>query len=293
MRAAQAPRELSFFEHLEELRARLIRMLIYWMAGSVAGWLSLKPLLALLRYPAEAGAAAAGIEHLPFRIFDPIGGLLLAMTIAGVAGLVLASPLLLMELWGFISPALEPHEKRWVLLVIPAATGLFLAGIAFAYWIAPVFFAYLFRLNQRLGVEGELTLTAHLGFMMRLLLASGAAFELPLIIMFLAYVGLVRSEWLWAKWRYAVVLIAIAAAVITPTADPITMTVFSAPLFVLYFLSIGLVKIVERRRRVEQEADSEAAEAEQEPLTYYQSLAGPEDSGIPLDDAEEEASADH
>lgn len=292
MRAPQAPRELSFFEHLEELRARLIRMLIYWMAGSVLGWLGLKPLLALLRYPAEAGAAAAGIEDLPFRIFDPVGGLLLAMTIAGVAGLVVASPLLLMELWGFISPALEPHEKRWALLVIPAATGLFLAGIAFAYWIAPVFFAYLFRLNQRLGVEGELTLTSHLGFMMRLLLASGAAFELPLIIMFLAYVGLVHSEWLWAKWRYAVVLIAIAAAVITPTADPITMTVFSAPLFVLYFLSIGLVKIVERRRRVEQEADGEAAEAEQEPLAYYQSLAGPEDSATAPDDAEEEASAD-
>jgi sec-independent protein translocase protein TatC len=112
--------------------------------------------------------------------------------------------------------------------------------------------------------------------------------------MFLGYVGLVRSEWLWAKWRYAVVLIAILAAVITPTADPITMTVFSVPLFVLYFLSIGLVKIVERRRPTEEPANSEGAEAEQEPLAYYQSLANPEDSGIPPDEAQdqEEAPAD-
>ena len=261
MARQQEPRELSFLDHLEELRWRLFRCLIYWGVGMGVGWWQRTPLLEVLRWPAEAGAQAAGIESLPFRIFDPAGGFILAMQIAMIAGLVLASPFILLEVWRFVKPALERSERGWFLVAIPAASGLFALGIAFCYWIAPFFFRYLFWLNTTMGVEGELMLTSYLGFMIKLLVGTGLCFELPLVIMFLAWIGLVRSEWLIKRWRHALVVILILAAVITPTNDPLTMTMFAVPLVLLFLLSLWLVKIVEKRRA---RAEARAA-AEEEP----------------------------
>ncbi len=242
------PQELTFFEHLDELRSRLMRMLIYWLVATSAAWFFRTPLLQILRRPAELGAARAGTEELPFRIFEPAGGFMLAMLISLVTGLVVALPLVLIELWGFIKPALEQHERRWFIVVVPAASLLFLSGVLFSYWVSPLFFAFLFGINKSMGVESELTLTSYLTFMLKLLLASGLCFQMPLVIGFLSLVGIVRSTWLIAQWRYAIVLIAILAAVMTPSGDPMTMTIFSAPLLFLYFLSIWLVRLMEKAR---------------------------------------------
>jgi sec-independent protein translocase protein TatC len=277
-KARSVDEELTFLEHLDELRGRIMRMFLYWFGATSAAWFFRTPLLAVLRRPAELGAEAIGAEKLDFRIFDPAGGFMLAMIISMVTGLVVVSPLILWELWGFIKPALHKREQRWVIVMIPSASALFLGGVAFSYWISPMFFAYLFRINQSMGVESELTLTSYLTFMLKLLLASGASFELPLVIMFLSYVGLVKSDWLLAKWRQAVVVVAILAAVITPSNDPLTMSIFSLPLFFLYFLSVWLVRITEkgRARRLAKEAAVEEAQAKVvetgDPMAYYQSL---------------------
>ena len=286
-RAKAVDDELTFLEHLDELRARIMRMLLYWFAAASAAWFFRGPLLEVLRRPAEEGAKSIGAETLPFRIFDPAGGFMLAMIISMVAGLVVVSPLLLWELWGFIKPALHRREQRWVIVMIPAATALFLGGVAFAYWISPMFFSYLFGINKSMGVESELTLTSYLTFMLKLLLASGASFELPLVVMFLSFVGIVRSAWLLSKWRQAIVVIAILAAVVTPSNDPLTMTIFSLPLFFLYFLSIWLVRITEktrdRRLAKEQAAEGAAGGApiayEDNPMAFYESLASPGEKG--------------
>jgi sec-independent protein translocase protein TatC len=283
------PDELTFFEHLDELRARIMRMMAYWIVATCGAWFLRTPLLAILERPAQAGAKAVGIAQLPFRIFDPAGGFMLAMVISAVAGLVVVCPLLLWELWGFIKPALNQREQRWVVVMIPAATGLFLGGVLFSYWISPLFFEYLFNINKSMGVQEELTLSSYLTFMLKLLLASGLCFELPLVVMFLSFVGIVRSDWLMARWRHAVVVIAIIAAVVTPSNDPLTMTIFSIPLFFLYFLSVWLVRIIEKRRDKAQA--KEAAENEREaavvdygenPLAYYQSLAEPSTGETPV-----------
>ena len=279
--------ELTFFEHLDELRARIMRMMGYWLAATCAAWFWRTPLLYLLEAPAKAGAKAVGIDNLPLRIFDPAGGFMLAMVISAVAGLVVVSPLLLWELWAFVKPALEKREQRWVVVMIPAATGLFLAGVLFSYWISPLFFEYLFNINKSMGVQTELTLNSYLTFMLKLLLASGACFELPLVVMFLSFVGIVRSEWLMARWRHAVVFIAILSAVVTPSNDPLTMTIFSLPLFFLYFLSVWLVRIMEKQRdkRAAREAAEQAAapavDYAANPLAYYQGLAQPQAEGPP------------
>ncbi|MGC9319162.1 MAG: twin-arginine translocase subunit TatC, partial [Armatimonadota bacterium] len=140
-------KELSFWEHLEELRWRLVRMIVYVIVAAGACWVFRSTLLAMLRYPAEAGAAAGGIENFSFRIFEAAGGIILMMQISLVAGLIIASPGIIIELWLFIEPALEPHEKRWVVVIVPLATGLFLGGVAFCYLISPKAFAFFFLFN--------------------------------------------------------------------------------------------------------------------------------------------------
>lgn len=268
-------KELSFLDHLEELRNRIIRIFVYWFVASAAGWFLREPLLDILRAPAEAGARAAGLEDLRFLILEPAGGFMLMMQISLVAGVIFAMPLIFAEMWLFIEPALKPHEKRYVVVLLPGATALFLGGILFCYWLSPRIYGFLFAINVSLGAEVELRLVSYLYFMLRLILVFGATFELPLILMFLGFVGIVSADWLAAKWRYAAVIAVIVAAVATPTGDPLTMTALAAPLIILYFLSIALVKIVERRRQriaKQADADEDIVLEEEDPYAYYQQL---------------------
>jgi len=190
----------------------------------------------------------AGIENFSFRIFETAGGFVLMMQIALVAGLILGAPGIIMELWLFVEPALEPHERKWVVLVVPLATILFLGGVVFCYWISPRAFAFFLRFNQSLHVDVELTLQPYLYFLMRLLLVFGLAFELPLVLTFLAAVGIVTRAQLLAWWRHAVLVIFIFAAIATPTTDPATMSMLAGPMVVLYLISVWLAGLFEKKR---------------------------------------------
>ncbi|MGD9497287.1 MAG: twin-arginine translocase subunit TatC [Armatimonadota bacterium] len=245
--------EMSFWDHLEVLRWHIVRMVAYVVVAAAASWVFREQLLTLLRYPAEAGARMAGIEDFSFRIFETAGGFILMMQIALVAGLIVAAPLIVLELWWFVRPALEPHERRWVYLVVPLASVLFLGGVSFCYWIAPRAFAFFFRFNEGLGVDVELTLQPYLHFLMRLLLVFGLAFELPLVLGFLSAVGIVTQAQLLGYWRHAVVVIFIFAAVATPTTDPATMSFLAGPMIALYLLSVVLAGAVGKRREGERE----------------------------------------
>ncbi len=272
-------RELSFWDHLDELRARIIRSAAYIVVAAVAGWIWRQPLLVLLRHPAEVGARAVGVEQLPFRVFEPLGGFMIAIQVALVAGLIAAAPLIIWEVWRFVEPALEEHERHYALLVLPFACLLFLGGVVFCYYVSPSAFAYLFRIDLTLGVQLERTLQPYLWFIMRLMLAFGLAFELPLVLMFLGFIGVVTSEQLLAWWRYAIVVIFLFAAIVTPTVDPVNMTILAAPMFALYMLSILLVRIVQRKRRLAAEEAEEHGPEEPEatPETTAASAAAPED----------------
>ena len=247
---------MDFWDHVEELRQRLIRCIIYVVIAACATWFWRTQLLRVLEYPALEGAKRAGIEDFSFRIFEAAGGFMLMVQISLLAGVIAASPLIALEAWLFIAPALKPHEKRWVYWAVPLATALFLAGVATCYWIAPAAFAFFFRFNVSLGVDPELTLAPYLYFFMRLLLVFGVLFELPLFLMVLAIPGFVTSGGLIKHWRLAVVAVFVVAAVATPTGDALTMTVLAAPMLVLYGLSIFLVRLVElRNRRRQSNAD--------------------------------------
>jgi sec-independent protein translocase protein TatC len=248
--------EMGFWDHVEELRQRILRSLVYVTLGAVAAWFYRSTLLRLLEYPALEGARRVGLEDFAFRIFEAAGGFMLMVQISLVAGVVLASPLLTIELWGFLAPALLPHEKRWATWAVPSATFLFLCGVATCYWIAPSAFAFFLRFNLTMGVKPELTLGPYLYFFLRLVLVFGVLFELPLFLMVLAGVGLVTSSGLIRQWRVAIVSVFLVAAIATPTGDAFTMTVLATPMMFLYLLSVFLVRMVEKKASRKQEEDS-------------------------------------
>jgi sec-independent protein translocase protein TatC len=246
-------RELSFFDHLDELRMRIIRSFVYICVGAIAAWAYRDDILAVLRYPAEEGARRVGVENLPFRVFEPAAGFTIAIQTALLAGLILALPLILVEIWRFIEPALEDNERKYLIVIWPFAVVLFVAGIVFCYYVSPNAYAFLFRMDQSLGVEIERTLKPYLWFTMRLLLAFGLAFELPLVLMFLGFLGIVNSRQLMGWWRQAVVVIFVFAAIVTPTVDPVNMAILAGPMILLYLLSVALVRLVQRKPSVEGE----------------------------------------
>ncbi len=133
-------------------------------------------------------------------------------------------------------------------IVLPVSVLLFASGVSFCYIVTPAAFGFLIRFNVELGVEAQFILSSYLRFFMRLLLMFGLAFQTPLVLWFLAHLELVSSARLWATWRWAIVIIMLIAAIVTPTPDPFNMMLLAGPMMVLYFLSLGLVEMVERAR---------------------------------------------
>jgi sec-independent protein translocase protein TatC len=239
--------EYSFWEHLEEARKGIIRSVLYVVAGATLGWLARTYIFKLLEWPALMGARWAGVPDFKFRIFEPVAGLFLMMTASFIVGLVLAAPLWLWEVVRFVNPGLTPRERRLTYWFIPGFIGLFLAGVVFCYFLAPAFCWFLLRFNRTsFDVAAEWTLGSYLRFLMQCLVATGILFELPIVIMFMVWLGLTSSQALREKWRGAVIIILVIVAVVSPTTDPFTMIVMSAPLIGLFFASLVLAKRVER-----------------------------------------------
>jgi sec-independent protein translocase protein TatC len=252
-------KEATFLEHLEELRQRLIRCAIYVTLAAALTWVARHQLMELCQAPIYQGAEMAGIARPEFKAFGPAEALVLSVQIALVAGVILAAPFWLLEAWMFIEPALEDHERKWIVPLLPFAVLLFLSGVAFCYWMSPRAFAILLKFQKDLNVAPEFILKDYLTFFLRLLLIFGVMFELPLVIMFLSAVGIVKSSFLAKHWRIAVVLIAVVCAIVTPTPDAVTLSFLAGPMIGLYLLSIVLARFVEKGRRKHEEQESAAA----------------------------------
>ncbi|MEN6546775.1 MAG: twin-arginine translocase subunit TatC [Armatimonadia bacterium] len=279
---ARHDHDATFWDHLEVFRGVLIRSVIYIAAGATAGWMYRQRIFEILRYPAEEAVRRAGIHDFAFRIFDPAGGIVLMMQASLLLGVLLSAPLWLTELAFFIAPGLKPGERRLVFALLPLAIVLFLSGAGFCYYISPTVFAFLFTFTLSLGVTPEVTLVSYLYFLMRLVLVFGLVFEMPLVVMLLVQFGVVSSRALLRAWRLAVVIIFIFAAVATPTTDPFTMLTMALPMTLLYFLSIGLGRLVERRKIAHAFDEEDPYGLHTEPddgLPELPSGQSPEDSG--------------
>lgn len=225
-------------EHVEALRRHLLRAVIFLVITTTLSFAFAREILAFLTSPIGGIGALQSIE-----VTESIGAFMRVSLLSGVA---LALPYILFEIFLFINPGLRPIERKIVLAVIPVATALFAAGVAFAYYV--MLPSALPFLTGFLGISTQLRPASYVRFVTGVMFWIGVTFEFPLLIYVLATLGIVNARMLWRSWRYALVGIAVLAAAITPTVDPVNMGLVMAPMIVLYFLSTGLAAIAQRQR---------------------------------------------
>lgn len=228
--------ESGIWEHIDELRKRLTRAIIGLILTVVASFIFAQQILEILAAP------AGGLEALQaIQVTETITSF---MRISLISGFILAFPWILYQLLAFILPGLEPRERNWIYIGIPSVTILFLGGVAFTYFVMlraaiPVLLTFM-------GVQTVPQVSDYVNFVTSLMFWVGVAFQAPVIAFILAKLKLIRSSDLSKQWRFAIVGIAVAAAVITPTGDPINMALLMLPLTVLYGLSIFLTWLARR-----------------------------------------------
>ncbi len=219
---------MSIWDHIDELRKRLFVSVIALAVTTLAAFAFVPVLLDFITVP------VGGIENLQsIEVTENIG---VFMRLSLLTGFIFAFPVIITELLMFIAPGLEKNEKRWIFIIIPVATFLFLSGAAFAYFVMlPVAIPYLINF---LGVPTTPRLLSYIKFTTSLIFWLGIGFELPIVVFALAKFRLVTPQTLLKQWRIAIVIIAVLAAAITPTVDPINMAILMGPLFILYLISV-------------------------------------------------------
>ncbi|MBB6049233.1 twin-arginine translocase subunit TatC [Armatimonas rosea] len=239
--------QMELVEHLAELRTRIFRSLLYLIVGMVVTYNFFKPLYRIINDPLTRALVQHGVSGT--IKFDSVqDAFFLKLQVSFIAGLAIALPLLVMELWGFIKPALTPKEREPVKFLAPFSVLLFLAGVGTGYAVLPL--AYDWMVGYLGDVpDAQLLQDAakYLLLSVKIILAFGIAFQLPVVLLFLARVGILTSKLMVAYWRHAVVVLAALAAIFVPSNDPITMVMMAVPMAGLYLLSISLVKAFEPR----------------------------------------------
>jgi len=246
---------MSLLEHLEELRRRLIHSAFYLIGGFAIAWAFHDKIYGFMEEPI---VYALRRHHLPTQlvIHNPVDGFNMYLKISFMAGCIIASPFILYQVWLFISPGLYQNEKRYVVPFMAATVTLFLAGAYFGFrWVFPGSLDFLFTFSKQFLPLIEIN--EYTNLFLTVILGLGAAFELPILVFFLSLFGIVSPRFLWKNIRFAVLIIFIFAAIITPTPDPLTMCVFATPLLALYLISIGVsYSVSPARRRKKKESAS-------------------------------------
>ncbi|OFW26963.1 MAG: twin arginine-targeting protein translocase TatC [Acidobacteria bacterium RIFCSPLOWO2_12_FULL_60_22] len=242
-------RKMSFLDHLDELRRRIFYSLIAIVVGFGVCWTFADELYAALALPITQILRELKMDdHLVYT--NPVAVFNLYIQLAFLAGLFLASPFVLLQVWNFISPGLYPRERKYAIPFIFLCSLLFISGGAFAYLIAfPA--ALRFLLNFSSQFRPMITVNEYFSLATTIILGLAIVFELPVLILFLTLLRVMTPGFLLRNFRYAVLVIFIAAAAITPTPDIPTMMLFATPLMVLYLFGIGLSYLVLRRRAKE------------------------------------------
>jgi sec-independent protein translocase protein TatC len=235
--------QMELVEHLAELRTRLFRCLIYIAVGMVLTYSLFPSIFTLLSHPAARQIEQLGGKFVYKSITEAF---LLRLQVSFISGLAAAFPFITLELWGFIAPALTPLERKPIFFLAPFSILLFLSGVGTAYASLPA--AYKWMLSFVGDVPGTTLYQNPLDYLLltvKILLAFGVAFQLPIVLLFLARVGIINADFMTRYWRQAIVLISASAAVLTPSNDPLTMMMMAIPMAGLYALSIGLVRAFE------------------------------------------------
>lgn len=230
--------------HLNELRKHLFRMLMYMVVTTALSFAFIQWILEFLARPLPGGISSLQAVD----VTEPVGSV---MKVSLLSGFTLAFPLLIFEIWLFAAPGLKRGERIFSLLAIPFALAFFVGGMAFAYYIMlPVALPFLLSFQ---GIQAIPRPYSYFPFVTNMLFWLGVGFEFPLAILVLARLGVVHYKDLAKQWRIAIVIIAVVAAAVTTTVDPVNMGIVMVPLTILYFLGILFAFIAEKRRRKPEE----------------------------------------
>jgi len=248
--ASESEARASLWDHVEELRMHLLRMVIAIAIGVGISFYFTLPLMDYLAIPVH------GLEKLQaIEVTEEVG---VYMRVALTSGIAIVLPYLAFEIWLFAAPGLRPRERKMGLAGIPLATILFLTGMAFTYFVLlPAALPFLEGFTK---ISSFWTARDYFKFVTGLMLWIGLFFEFPLVIYIFTSMGLVKPQLLAQQWRIAIVIISIIAAAVTPTVDPVNMGLVMLPMTLLYFISIGLsyIAYAGRRRRAEKAEGAEA-----------------------------------
>lgn len=240
------PAEMPFLEHLEELRWRLFKIALALAIGVGVSFALIFSqqidLVEILSEPIRPYLKGPMIVTAPGDLFD------IAVDASITLGLIAASPVIVWQIWGFLSPALYTHEKKVVIPALVSAAVLFLLGMLLAFkYVVPVTLAFFFSFQSEAVIVMP-TVDRFVGLIISMCLAFGAVFELPVVIALLSALGIVQPEYLSKFRRHALVGCVIAAAIITPGSDPTSLLLLTIPLYGLYEVSITVSKFIARRR---------------------------------------------
>ncbi|MGA7120618.1 MAG: twin-arginine translocase subunit TatC, partial [Polyangiaceae bacterium] len=243
---------MTIWEHLDELRSRLVRSALGVLVTTVVAWFFRIQLLALLVIPYQRTWQAHFHKDLVLQTLAPPDAFLGYLQLSLVAGVIASAPLIFYQFWAFISPGLYNKEKRLIVPFVVFSSMLFLSGVAFAYFVAfPFTFNYFLSLlgEVRQGVELTqiVTLEFFLDFSTKFLLAFGAVFEMPLLIAFLVLANIVTPQQLWKFGRWATILAFILGAIVTPGPEVTSQIAVSGALIGLYFMSIPIAYLLKPR----------------------------------------------
>jgi sec-independent protein translocase protein TatC len=236
-----AQSRMSFLDHLDELRRRLLYSIYVLVACCALTFFYWEPLfLYLTNYLTDLGGKL---------IFSgPMVGFMFSLKISGLAGLILAAPFIFSQAWLFVAPGLYAREKKVVLPFVFFSSLLFFAGAYFAHRIAFPSMWKFFASYQMGGVTFMPMLDDAFAFYVKVILGLGLVFQMPMVVFFLARFGIVTAGFLMKKIKYALLIIVVLAAVITPSGDPVNLAVFTAPMVILYFISIGVAWLFQKKR---------------------------------------------
>jgi sec-independent protein translocase protein TatC len=236
--------KMSFLEHLDELRKRLMWAIGALFGGFLIALFFIDTIFGFIMRPLAA-TLPAGRKMI---YTEPTEAFMLQLKVAALAGVVIAAPAVMWQLWLFIAPGLYRREKRLALPFIVSTSLLFVAGAAFNHYVVfPIAFTFLGSFTKDY-MEFMPRITPVFSLYSQLLLAFGIIFQMPVLVFTLARLGLVTAGFLWKNTKYAVLIIFVISAVITPTSDVVTQTLMAAPMLVLYVVSIGIAWVFGKKQ---------------------------------------------
>jgi len=238
---AKSEDEMTFLEHLEELRWRVVYSLVGILIATIIAWIFIDFLVdGVLLIPAKT-------SQLKLQNLKPFGQLFLYFEIAFIGGIILSIPNIFYQFWKFISPALRDNEKKYILWIVFFSTLCFFSGIIFAYYVMlPLALKFAAQFGSS-AIENNFAIDEYFSIIISVILAAGIVFELPMLSFFLSKIGILSPSIMRKYRRHSIITILILAAILTPGTDPVSQVILAIPLVLLYEISIFVSKIFTKK----------------------------------------------